>query len=353
MTTKNKYYDIIENKAAKVAEILIYGVIGDSWFEESTTAKQFVAEFRNLEKNNDRINIRLNSPGGSVWDGLAICNVISSSKTSIHTYNDGLCASMAAPILLSVPPANVHPAKNSLLMLHSPLSGARGNKKDIEAVLTILDKVQNSLLITLCDRTGLKKEDLEAKYFDFKDHWLTADEAKEEGLYSQVDDYEAENIPQNASKMSLLDLVKQFEPSNSIFADWIGRIAPKNITHTNSEIDMNVKVLAKACGLPEDATEQDVLDWIEKHGNPVDETEETEETQKEEETEEEETTEETEELDPKDQEIALLKAQMAALKKAPGAKDKKVVKSTDSKSTGNKFGMLSPETVDLYKMLKK
>lgn len=332
MTTKNKYYDIFENKAKKSAEVLIYGVIGESWWEESITARQFVRDFRNLEKDHDIINIRINSPGGSVWDGQAIFNVISNSSKEIHTYNDGLCASMAAVLLLSAKPENVHPAKNSLLMLHSPIIGAYGNKKDIENVLQVLDKIQTALVTSVCEKTGLDKEAVESKYFDYKDHWFTAEEAKAEGLYSQVDDYEAENVPQNASAMKFSDLVKQFEPSDSIFVNWIGSIAPKNKSNSNF-IDMNIKVLAKACGLPDDATEQDVLDWIEEHGNPVDETEETEETQEEEETEEEETTEETEELDPKDQEIANLKAQLAAKNRAPGATNKKVVKSTDAKNT--------------------
>ena len=45
MATKNKYFDIISNKAAKTAEVLIYGVIGESWWEESTTARKFVRDF--------------------------------------------------------------------------------------------------------------------------------------------------------------------------------------------------------------------------------------------------------------------------------------------------------------------
>jgi ATP-dependent Clp endopeptidase proteolytic subunit ClpP len=269
MADLNKYYDIIENKATKTAEILIYGEIGDSFWQETITARQFVTDFRNLEKNNDRINIRVNSPGGSVWDGQAIFNVISTSLKEIHTYNDGLCASMAAVLLLAAKPENVHAAKNSLLMLHSPMTGARGNRKDIENVLAVLDKVQESLVTSLCEKTGLNKDDVTARYFDYTDHWFTADEAKAEGLYVNVDDYEAENVPQNAASLKFADLVKQFEPSNTTFANWIGRIAPESKIIPVTEdtlifIDMDINKIRAAYNLTEDKypTEEDVLNYV-------------------------------------------------------------------------------------------
>lgn len=269
MSKLNKYYDIIENKATKTAEILIYGEIGDSFWQETITARQFVTDFRNLEKNNDLINIRINSPGGSVWDGQAIFNAISNSSKEIHTYNDGLCASMAAVLLLAAKPENVHAAKNSLLMLHAPMTGARGNRKDIENVLATLDKVQESLIISICEKTGLKKDDVSAKYFDYSDHWFTADEAKAEGLYANVDDYEAENVPKNAASLKFSDLVKQFEPSNTIFANWIGRIAPESsiITETDDNfnfIDMDINKIRAAYNLTEEKypTEEDVLNYV-------------------------------------------------------------------------------------------
>jgi ATP-dependent Clp endopeptidase proteolytic subunit ClpP len=272
MTTKNKYYDIIQNKATKTADILIYGVIGDSYWQESLTARSFVSDFRNLEKDFDVINIRINSPGGSVWDGHAIFNAISTSAKEIHTYNDGLCASMAAVILLSVKPENVHPANNSLIMLHSPSTGAYGNKKDIEKVIDVLDKVQTALITSICDKTGLNKDEVEAKYFDYEDHWFTADEAKSEGLYLNLADFAAENVPQNASALKYSDLVKLFEPSDSIFTNWIGRIAPESKITTETDdtlifTDMDIsKIRAMYPVLTEDKypTEESVLDFLTK-----------------------------------------------------------------------------------------
>lgn len=277
MTTKNRYYDIIRNKATKTAEILIYGVIGESWWEESITARQFVRDLRDLEKDHDIINIRINSPGGSVFDGLAIFNAITASTKDIHTHNDGLCASMAAVLLLAPKPENVHPAKNSLLMLHSPSTGAWGNRQALENALEVLDKVQKVLITSICEKTGLDETEIEKKYFDYKDHWLTASEAEESGLYTQVEDYEAENVPQNASTLKLSDLIKLFEPSNTIFSNWIGRIAPESkITPENDDTliftDMDITKIRAAYGLTEDKypTEDSVLAYVEAREQELD-----------------------------------------------------------------------------------
>jgi len=275
MTTKNKYYDIIQNKATKSAEVLIYGVIGESWWEESITARRFVRDFKNLEKDHDIINVRINSPGGSVFDGLAIFNALSSSSKEIHTYNDGMCASMAAVLLLAPKPENVHPAINSLLMLHSPSTGAWGNRLVLENALEVLDKVQKVLVTSVCEKTGLDEAEVEKKYFDFKDHYFTAEEAQAEGLYAQVEDYEAENVIQNAASLKFSDLVKLFEPTSSIFTDWIVRIAPENSIPPETEdtlifTDMDIsKIRAMYPVLTEDKypTEESVLDYLAKREN--------------------------------------------------------------------------------------
>jgi len=327
MATKIKYYDIIQNKATKTAEILIYGVIGESWYEESITARQFISDFRNLEKDCDIINIRINSPGGSVWDGQAIFNAISNSTKEIHTYNDGLCASMAAVLLLAAKPENVHPAKNSLLMLHSPITGAYGNRKDIEKVLGVMDKVQASLVTSVCEKTGLNKEDVDAKYFDYTDHWLQLTKRWAEGLYLNVDDYEAENVPKNASTLKFSDLVKQFEPSDSIFTNWIGRIAPerKIIPETDDTLiilDMDIVKIRAAYGLTEDKypTEDSVLAYVAKREQDIKDLE-TAKTKAE------------TDLTTANQTIVAKDAELVALGKKPGATTATVITDTDKLDT--------------------
>lgn len=347
MSKQINYYDIIQNKATKVAEVLIYGVIGDSWWEESITAKQFVSDFRNLEKDHDQINVRINSPGGSVFDGLAIFNAISNSSKEIHTYNDGLCASMASVLLLAADKDKVHPAKNSLLMLHSPMTGAWGNRKEIENALNVLDKVQKALVTSICDKTGLDETEVENTYFDYSDHWLTADEAREAGFYDQVEEDEVENVPQNASAMKFTDLVKVFEPAATIFPDWISRIAPQ--ANPSNNIDMDIKKLREAYNLTEEKypTEDDVLNYVKQREQEFTNLEAAK------------TKAETD-LATANQSIKDKDAEIANLKNKPGAPSAQVDKPTDKNVTGEEnedkgaedFGTAFAECMNIIKPKK-
>lgn len=257
---KQPYYKI-NNKSGNEAEILIYGVIGDSWWEESVTAKQFVTDFKELEKTYSKINIRINSPGGSVFDGLAIFNAIHTSKADVHTYNDGLAASMGAVILLAG--ATVHSAKNALMMLHSPLGGVYGTAKDIQNYLTVLDKVKGSLISCISTKSGKNQQDIESKYFDFEDHWLNAEEAMKENLIDEIEAREAK-LPENIANMSYSDIVNQFsdlmKPDQKRFnvLAWLNNLLTNN--KTNDE--MNLSELIKICNLDAKASEQDVLEHI-------------------------------------------------------------------------------------------
>ena len=320
MSKKNTYYDIVQNKASKVADVLIYGVIGESWWEESITARRFVSDFRKLEKDHDQINVRINSPGGSVFDGLAIFNAISNSTKEVHTYNDGLCASMAAVLLLAADKPNVHPAKNSLLMLHSPMSGAWGNRKVIENALNVLDKVQVALITSICEKTGLENKVVEETYFDYEDHWLTADEAQKAGLYENVEEEEAENVPKDVLNMKFSDLVKSFEPTNSIFPEWINRIAPKTIN--SNIIDMDIKKLRDVYNLDEEKypTEDDVLNYVKKREKELSDTNEAK-------------TKAESDLATANQTIEDKDAEIATLKEKPGAKSATANKPTDKNKT--------------------
>lgn len=254
---KQPYYKI-ENKSGQEADILIYGVIGDSWWEESVTAKRFVTDFKELEKTCSRINIRINSPGGSVFDGLAIFNAIHSSKSEVHTYNDGLAASMGAVILLAG--KTVHTAKNALLMLHSPMGGVYGTAKDIQNYLTVLEKVKGALIECICTKTGKGQKEIENKYFDFNDHWMNAEEAMAENMIDEIEDRDAK-VPENVTGMSYSDIVNQFgelmkpETRRINVLTWLNNL----LSNTKTEDDMNLTELKKVCNLDEKTQEQDVL----------------------------------------------------------------------------------------------
>jgi len=341
---QKKYYSV-QNKAGESVDIMIYGIIGDSWYEESVTARQFIADLKALEKDYSRINVRINSPGGSVFDGLPIFNALRSSTAEIHTYNDGLCASMAGLVLLAG--KTVHTADNALLMLHSPMSGCQGNASDIQQVIDMLDKVQDSLIACITSRGTATADDIKAKYFDYKDHWLNADEAKAEGFIDVVEKGE-NKVSNKVTNMSLSEIMNQFDTlvkGRSMFDKFFSQ-AHDFFTPQNS-IDMDIKVLRKACGLADDASEQEVLDFIAKKkeedtdAGADDAGTEDDAAADDAGTDDDDAGADDDQADAKDQKIVDLEKQIAILKKAPGAVDKKVTKETDSNKT-------APESFDTY-----
>src|SRR5690606_1969485 len=194
---KKPFYEVTNKSPEnKSVDILIYGSIPeldwDTW-ELKNSADKFVKDFKALEKDYDRINIRINSLGGSVYHGFPIFNVIASSKKDIHTYNDGIAASMGGVLLLAG--KTVHSAKNGILMIHNALSWSIGHAGDLREVADMLDKYDGIIAQNFADKSGKSVDDIKAKFLNYKDHYLTADEAKEEGFVDIIEDYESEDAP--------------------------------------------------------------------------------------------------------------------------------------------------------------
>ena len=82
-------------------------------------------------------------------------------------------------------------------------------------------------------------------------------------MYLNIEEYVAENVPQNALNMKFSDLVKLFEPTNSIFPEWINRIAPLSTDSSIQFIDMDITRIRAAYNLTEEThpTEDDVLNY--------------------------------------------------------------------------------------------
>lgn len=215
MKRTEKYFKLVTNTDGAVPEILLYGYIGTvyDWFgekdeAESNTDIDFVRTLNDLEKRHSRINIRINSPGGNMKHGLGMISSIRRSPAEIHTYIDGIAASMAFDLWVA---GNVrHMASNALGMCHSPISGVWGNAKQMRDEADTLDKFAQTTINVMMESTGMTEEEIRERFYDYADHWLTANEAKEFGLIEQIENYEAEEMPAEPEKMSLHGLIKYF-----------------------------------------------------------------------------------------------------------------------------------------------
>lgn len=212
-----------KNKEAKTVDILLYGPIPHyDWTQDKqvNSATNFVTEIKRLENEFDRINIHINTPGGSMIHGLPIFNAIASSKADIHTYNDGVAASMGAVILMAAKKENIHSSKNSLIMIHPASSDGFGNAKQLAEQIKVLEKFDNSIINTIMDLSGKSKEEVEERFFDGNNHWLTTEDALTYGLIGQIEDYAAHNLPANGNvskiqNMNFLEICNEFEQLNA------------------------------------------------------------------------------------------------------------------------------------------
>jgi ATP-dependent protease ClpP protease subunit len=191
-------FRVVRNEASSEANIFLYGVVGDYWYSDNPVTARSLQRQLTLLSDFKRINLRLNGPGGDVHEGLLILNTILADKGNrIHTYNDGVCLSMMAVLLESVPAERRHAAKASLTMIHSASTYAWGNAADMRDTADMLDKHDDVLAGVFADALSLTIDQVKSKWFnDGKDHWLTATEGAAEGLFS-VEDYDISEIPEN------------------------------------------------------------------------------------------------------------------------------------------------------------
>jgi ATP-dependent protease ClpP protease subunit len=170
----------IRNGGNDHAEILIYDRIGSGFFNEGVEAKTFVRDLSTLTAQT--ITLRVNSPGGSVFDGQAIAAAISRHPATVTAYIDGLAASIATVIALAADRVIMN--DNALFMIHDPRLGVDGSADDMRSAAALLDKVTDSLVTTYTAKTGMPDADIRAAMA--AETWYTAAEAFDAGFVDQV-----------------------------------------------------------------------------------------------------------------------------------------------------------------------
>ena len=129
------------------------------------------------------IEFYINSPGGSVVDGLALYDVIHTISAPVNTTCVGTAASMGA-ILLTAGTGTRAALPNSRIMIHQVSSGARGTAADLRIQMAETDKLENTLYKILAEKTGKTVKQI-AKDCD-RDYYMSAEEAKAYGLIDAV-----------------------------------------------------------------------------------------------------------------------------------------------------------------------
>ena len=192
MTVQAKWYSIRRKTALAAAatgaqaaaEILIYGDIGESYWEETVSAQSFLSEINALDV--DQITVRINSIGGSVPDGLAIYNAIKRHKAVVTTEVDGMAFSIAT--LIAMAGDKRHMASNAMFMVHAPWAHTYGNSAQLREQADQLDTWAAAMSTSYAAATGRPQADMLALLTDGKDHYYTAEEALAEKFIDSITD---------------------------------------------------------------------------------------------------------------------------------------------------------------------
>lgn len=163
-------------------ELWIYDEIGFSWFDEGVTAAGFAKDLAALKGK--RLTLRVNSPGGDVFDGLAIKNLIASHPATVTARVDALAASIASVIIQGADEVVVEP--HAQLMIHDASGVSFGNADEMREMADLLDMISDNIAQVYADAAGGTSGDWRKVMKGEK--WYTADEAVAAGLADRVGD---------------------------------------------------------------------------------------------------------------------------------------------------------------------
>lgn len=179
----NKWYEIRAAGNSRTAEVYIFGDIGESWWSDQTvTARQFVNDLDKLDA--EILNVRINSYGGAVSDGLAIYNALRRHRAKKTATVEGVAVSIAS--LIAMAGDTVDMPANSLLMIHAPWGAVQGNAADMRDMADVLDRYAAAMASSYARKTGQPEADMLALLTDGENHWYTAVEAQAAGFADTV-----------------------------------------------------------------------------------------------------------------------------------------------------------------------
>lgn len=152
----------------------------------SDTANLAIAQLLHLESRDASkpISMYINSPGGEVYSGMGIVDTMRYIKCPVHTICVGMAASMASVLLAAGDKGHRYALPNSMVMIHQPSSGVRGQQTDIQIVADETRRIRERLNKMLSDFTGqpVEKVNVDTE----RDNYLLAEDALEYGLIDKI-----------------------------------------------------------------------------------------------------------------------------------------------------------------------
>lgn len=160
----------------RTAEIFIYDEIS-FW---GVSAQDVAQKIKDLDV--DHIDLRINSPGGLVFDGVAIYNLFKQHKATVNVYIDGIAASIASVIAMAGD--RIYMADNAMIMIHKPLILMFGNATELRKEADVLDQIEKTLISTYRTRVDMEEDELSALLE--AETWIDANTALESKFIDEI-----------------------------------------------------------------------------------------------------------------------------------------------------------------------
>lgn len=180
------WYRISNAASQDEAEVMLYDEVG-GWF--GATADQFIADLRGVTAPN--LRVRVNSPGGSVFEGIAIANALRSHPANVTVQVDGIAASIASVIAMAGD--RIEMAPNTMLMIHDASGVCLGNAADMEEMAELLDLISDNIADAYAARAGGTRDEWRALMR--AETWFLPDAAVEAGLADEATKTPASGTP--------------------------------------------------------------------------------------------------------------------------------------------------------------
>ncbi len=237
--SNSKYWNLaVKEDNSDVADLYLYNVIDDFAYEGYSDSAESILKDINSLGNIKTLNVFINSPGGSVFEGISIKNMLERQKLKgcfINVVIDGLAASIASVIAMAGDKITM--PENALMMIHRASCGCIGNADDFAKQIEVLNKIDLVLTNTYVTRSnGLLTEEDITNMFNSGDTWLTAQEAKDFGLCDEITEkLEAVAKYEDCTKDTKVDMEKW---SNKV-DEWYNEISEvaKDSEEGGNEVD--------------------------------------------------------------------------------------------------------------------
>lgn len=240
------------------AKVYIYDAIG-GWF--GVAASDFIREINDLDV--DEIELHLNSPGGSAFDGVAIYNALRQHDADITVIVDGLAASAASAIAMAGD--TIVMGSGSMMMIHDGDTIAWGNADDLREVADILDKLSDSYAGIYAKKAGGSPADWRTVMK--AETWYTAQEAVDAGLADQVDDDATDDDATASFDLSIFAHAgrTQAPPPRAPHMPPAEPVDHHPTTQGDGTMpNISTKGLSERLGVPAEATEEVILAALEE-----------------------------------------------------------------------------------------